>query len=175
MAAELADDLVREADRVAAGGVTEGDDKSRDQAEHLPPPDPPSDDREPNWTEGEIVTVIADQYWMHRHLDGRRIDLTELSRFASGGHPADPIMVVPDIPALEGFIAAARDRGWTVEVVKKRTSRVDQIKLAREVVDGAGALAIISGFRDFVAALEATTSAGKVKVIDDLAQLKSRW
>jgi len=59
------------------------------------------------WDANETVAVVADQFWMHQHLVDRRIGLTSLQLLAADGHPVELMMVMPQLPALEGFVAAA--------------------------------------------------------------------
>ncbi len=133
------------------------------------PPKRPLGSRPMEWPDDAIVTVIADQRWMHRHLGSRRIDLRDLRRLAAGDRPSDPWMIAPEIPALAGFITAARNRGWQVHTTPT-VDRHDQLDIAAEIAEGLEHVCVVSGDDEFIAAVRRACR-GTVAVIDDLGDL----
>lgn len=80
-----------------------------------------------SWLDPQPVSVVADQYWMHRHLGDRRIDLTALVRAAAGGSEVRSCdILVPEIEKLDGFAVAAAARGFDVrrDIHEDRQSQI---------------------------------------------------
>ncbi len=96
----------------------------------------------------ESVSIVVDQYWMLRHLGGRRIGLGSLRQIVAGGRAVNSCeIVMPDIPQLRGFAAAARRDGWNVHWTSS-AEREAQIEELLELVDyhlDDGRVIVVSG------------------------------
>lgn len=135
-------------------------------------PNSPDAQSPPPWPPDATVLVLADQWWMHRHLGSRRIDLRDLRQLAAGGHRSVAWMIAPDIPQLESFIGAARRLGWEVRTTAT-VNRWEQLEQAGSLARTAAAVCVISGDHAFISAVEAACP-DRVRVIDDLRSLPAR-
>jgi hypothetical protein len=94
------------------------------------------------------VSIVVDQYWMLRHLGGRRIELASLRQVVAGGRTVNSCeIVMPDIASLHGFAAAARREGWHVHWTSS-AERETQIEELLELVEyrlDDGRVVVVSG------------------------------
>lgn len=114
------------------------------------------------------ASIVADQYWMHQWLQGRRIELGALrSLVAEARAVRSTEIVMPRIAQLVTFAAAAEARGWTVHWIET-TKRWEQIELLIELIASRwadGPVIVVSGDPALVGRLPEG-----VEVFDDLAR-----
>jgi hypothetical protein len=95
---------------------------------------------------------------MHQHLGDRRIDLRELrARAGTGTSERAPHLVAPALPALAGFLHAARSTGWIVhetDTIVRRQNIAAIVRLATELAETADVV-LVSGDPEVQAALHA--------------------
>lgn len=142
------------------------------RTEGLPLPPPPATPQPPPPLGAQLgvpVALLADQYWMHRILGGRRIDLEVLADLA-GAEPLSPKQIVmPAIMPLEGFGRAAENRGWTVvrvASVDRTTSLAWLIHTAHELTAAGHDLVVISG--DAVLLAQLTARGIRFRAFDEI-------
>jgi hypothetical protein len=96
----------------------------------------------------ETVSIVVDQYWMLRHLGGRRIALAALRDVLAGDRAVVSCeIVMPDIAQLHGFAAAARRDGWSVHWTSsvERAAQIEElIELVEYRLDD-GRVIVVSG------------------------------
>ena len=109
-----------------------------------------SDSHDASQTPDEIypTAVVADQYWMHRVLGDRRIDLAGLVTAVTEDPSAPRFMVAPDIAQLRGFLGAAADRGWVIEYVEAGNQAAYHnaiVRIVAHLVDDGQIVGVVSG------------------------------
>lgn len=108
---------------------------------------------EPISSRTEYVTIVADQFWMLRHLGGRRIRLDDLRKVVANGRPVHKAFIVmPDLVNLYGFAAAAEREGWEVRWasdVDREVQLDDLADLVDERIDD-GRVIVVSGDEELV-------------------------
>lgn len=133
---------------------------------------PPAEPSKPETTSTDVVTIVADQFWMLRHLAGRRISLSDLRRVVANGRPVyRSIIVMPDIPALQSFAAAARREGWEVRWasdVDRAVQLDDLADLVDERIDD-GRVIVVSGDQELLERMPAFL----VEVCSDLSAVSA--
>lgn len=129
---------------------------------------PPVEHPAPATTSTDVVTIVADQFWMLRHLAGRRISLADLRRVVANGRPVHKsILVMPKLATLQGFATAARRDGWEVQWASDvdRVVQLDDLaNLVEERIDD-GRVIVVSGDLELMARLPAHL----VEVCSDLS------
>lgn len=129
---------------------------------------PPVEPSKPETNSTDVVTIVADQFWMLRHLAGRRISLSDLRTVVANGRPVyRSIIVMPDIPALQSFAAAARREGWEVRWasdVDRDVQLDDLADLVDERIDD-GRVIVVSGDQELLERMPAFL----VEVCSDLS------
>jgi hypothetical protein len=128
---------------------------------------------EPIEPDPTVTVVLADQFWMHRALGRRRIDLDELATAIAGPRTVERIMVMPRIVALDSFRRATEGRGWRV-VEQSDITRESGIEELRRVLDDLvantqGTIAVVSGDPELRMAF--TPHASRLRFIGTLESL----
>lgn len=97
---------------------------------------------------GASLCMIADQYWMHNWLQGRRLELARMRAVVADGRPVDRSeIVMPRLAQLVSFARAAEHCGWEVQWVDS-PSREAQVVTLLELVSHRlddGRVIVISG------------------------------
>lgn len=87
------------------------------------------------------VSIVADQFWMHDWLQGRRIDLGAMRAVVAAGRSVTQCeIVMPRLAQLVSFAHAAEHRGWLVHWVDSTERKVQLSSLVelavRRLADG---------------------------------------
>ncbi len=119
--------------------------------------------------EDSPVAVVADQYWMHQWLAGRRLDIAGLGATVAGGRAVRSVeIVMPRIAQLVPFATAVERRGWTVHWVEsiERDAQIPALValVTRRVIDGP--VVVLTGDSELLRQLP-----DSAETFDDLSQV----
>lgn len=114
------------------------------------------------------ATVVADQFWMHRQLGGRRIDLGRLPGVVTTS-VAESVLVLPPIERLFGFARAAERLGWRLVWTEAADREIEIEALVDEVrvaLAAGNRVVVVSGDPSLQRRVRAFD--GPVELFDDL-------
>lgn len=132
----------------------------------------PVEPTSPATTSTDDLTIIADQFWMLRHLAGRRVSLSDLRRVVSSGRTVrKATIVMPNITALHGFALASQRDGWEVQWASDvdRDAQLDDLAelVGREIL--VSRVIVVSGDQELLERLPSLL----VEVCSDLSGVSS--
>ena len=116
------------------------------------------------------VSIVADQYWMHAWLHGRRIEIGAMRDAVASGRPVDRCeIVMPRLAQLVSFARAAEQRGWQTHWIDS-ANRGKQVAAILELVSLRAEerpVIVVSGDP----AVTGRLPTGRVEVFDDLERV----
>jgi hypothetical protein len=116
------------------------------------------------------VSIVADQYWMHGWLQGRRIEIGAMRDAVAAGRMVERCeIVMPRLAQLVSFARVAEQRGWQTHWLDS-ANRGKQVAAILELVSlraGEGPVIVVSGDP----AVTERLPAGRVEVFDDLERV----
>jgi len=116
------------------------------------------------------ISIVADQFWMHDWLQGRRIELGAMRPLvAAGREVARCEMVMPRLAQLVSFARAAEQRGWVVHWVDSIEREVQLSSLVELVAQrlADGPVVVVTGDP----AAKSRLPSEKVEIFSDLGSV----
>jgi hypothetical protein len=99
---------------------------------------------------------------MRDRLAGRRIDLADLRARVGASDERQPMLVLPDLDVLHGFMGAAERAGWGVERVPSAARSVTAARVVELALEADASGAVVVVVSEDPTVLDALSNAGVV-------------